>query len=84
MLDPVRSVLDEVLMDQLDTIHAQGPLRKKMRSEREIAEMPLGCNCERDARGGRRADYVLLVARVAVSGLVYWARLCVVARARVP
>ncbi len=42
MLDPVRSVLDEVLMDQLDTIHAQGPLRKKMRSEREIAEMPLG------------------------------------------
>ena len=41
-LDPVRSVLDEALMDQLDTIHAQGPLRKKMRSEREIAEMPLG------------------------------------------
>lgn len=40
-LDPVLSVLDEALMDQLDQIHAQGPLRKKMRSEREISDMPL-------------------------------------------
>ncbi|KAF8972648.1 hypothetical protein BDZ97DRAFT_1901173 [Flammula alnicola] len=40
-LDPAMSVLDEALMDQLDQIHAQGPLRKKMRSEREIGEMSL-------------------------------------------
>lgn len=41
-LDPVASVLDEALMEQLDAIHAAGPLRKKMKSEREIAEMSLG------------------------------------------
>ncbi|KAJ3515991.1 hypothetical protein NLJ89_g1410 [Agrocybe chaxingu] len=40
-LDPAMSVLDEALMDRLDQIHAQGPLRKKMKSEREIAEMSL-------------------------------------------
>ncbi|KAF9014224.1 hypothetical protein BDQ17DRAFT_1386700 [Cyathus striatus] len=40
-LDPVASVMDESLMDQLDKIHEQGPLRKKTKSEREIAEMPL-------------------------------------------
>ena len=40
-LDPAMSVLDEALMDQLDQIHAQGPLRKKMKSEREIGEMSL-------------------------------------------
>ncbi|KDR67969.1 hypothetical protein GALMADRAFT_79088 [Galerina marginata CBS 339.88] len=38
-LDPAMSVLDDALMDQLDQIHAQGPLRKKMKSEREIGEM---------------------------------------------
>ncbi|KAF8899598.1 hypothetical protein CPB84DRAFT_1681083 [Gymnopilus junonius] len=40
-LDPAMSVLDEALMDHLDQIHAQGPLRKKMKSERDISEMPL-------------------------------------------
>ena len=40
-LDPVASILDESLMDLLDQIHAQGPLRKKIKSEREIADMPL-------------------------------------------
>ncbi|KAF9564257.1 hypothetical protein CPC08DRAFT_816078 [Agrocybe pediades] len=40
-LDPVMSVLDEALMDQLDQIHAQGPLRKKMKSERELGDMSL-------------------------------------------
>jgi len=40
-LDPAMSVLDEALMDQLDQIHASGPLRKNMRSEREIADMSL-------------------------------------------
>jgi len=39
--DPAISVLDQSLMDQLDQIHAQGPLRKKMKSEREIGEMSL-------------------------------------------
>ncbi|TFY54929.1 hypothetical protein EVG20_g9506 [Dentipellis fragilis] len=40
-LGPSASVLDEQLMSQLDDIHAVGPLRKKMRSERDIAEMSL-------------------------------------------
>lgn len=40
-LDPAASMLDESLMDQLDQIHAQGPLKKKMKSEREIGDLPL-------------------------------------------
>ncbi|KAJ8522922.1 hypothetical protein ONZ45_g618 [Pleurotus djamor] len=40
-LGPAMSVLDESLMTQLDEIHTVGPLRKKMKSEREIADMPL-------------------------------------------
>ncbi|KAI6045628.1 hypothetical protein EDC04DRAFT_2877047 [Pisolithus marmoratus] len=39
-LGPVHSVMDESLMTQLDEIHAAGPLKKKMKSEREIADMP--------------------------------------------
>lgn len=38
-LDPATSVLDESLMDQLDQIHAHGPLKKKMKSEREIGDL---------------------------------------------
>jgi hypothetical protein len=41
-LDPAASVLDEDLMDNLDQVHFAGPLRKKMKSEREIADMSLG------------------------------------------
>lgn len=40
-LGPSHSVLDESLMLQLDEIHAAGPLKKKMKSEREIADMSL-------------------------------------------
>ncbi|KAL0946406.1 hypothetical protein HGRIS_012631 [Hohenbuehelia grisea] len=40
-LGPAMSVLDEALMAQLDDIHAAGPLRKKMKSEREVGDMPL-------------------------------------------
>ncbi|KAH7889491.1 hypothetical protein F5I97DRAFT_1800751 [Phlebopus sp. FC_14] len=40
-LGPAYSVLDDSLMAQLDEIHAAGPLKKKMKSEKEIAEMPL-------------------------------------------
>lgn len=40
-LGPVQSIMDEALMAQLDEIHAAGPLKKKMNSNREIAEMPL-------------------------------------------
>ncbi|EIW84767.1 hypothetical protein CONPUDRAFT_87316 [Coniophora puteana RWD-64-598 SS2] len=40
-LGPVVALSDEVLMAQLDEIHAAGPLKKKMKSEREIGEMPL-------------------------------------------
>jgi hypothetical protein len=40
-LNPAVSVLDEALLEQLDQIHAAGPLRKKMKSEREIGEMSL-------------------------------------------
>lgn len=40
-LGPSLSVLDESLVSQLDEIHAAGPLRKKMNSERDIATMSL-------------------------------------------
>lgn len=40
-VDPALSVRDSSLMDQLDQIHAAGPLRKKMKSEREIGDMGL-------------------------------------------
>ncbi|KAJ7264861.1 hypothetical protein B0H12DRAFT_1101149 [Mycena haematopus] len=40
-LNPAVSVLDEALIEQLDQIHAAGPLRKKMKSELEIADMSL-------------------------------------------
>ncbi|KIL00075.1 hypothetical protein PAXRUDRAFT_822018 [Paxillus rubicundulus Ve08.2h10] len=40
-LGPAYSVLDEPLMTQLDEMHAAGPLKKKMKSEREIADMSL-------------------------------------------
>ncbi|KAL1731284.1 hypothetical protein EV714DRAFT_209149 [Schizophyllum commune] len=40
-LNPAASVLDDSLMEQLDQIHAAGPLKKKMKSEREIGDMSL-------------------------------------------
>ncbi|KAJ7766620.1 hypothetical protein B0H16DRAFT_1309369 [Mycena metata] len=40
-LNPAVSVLDETLLEQLDQIHSAGPLRKKMKSEREIGDMSL-------------------------------------------
>lgn len=40
-LDPALCVLDEGLMDQMDTIHSQGPLKKKMKSDREIGDLSL-------------------------------------------
>jgi DEP domain-containing protein 5 len=36
---PAAMILDDNLMARLDEIHEAGPLRKKMRSERDIAEM---------------------------------------------
>lgn len=40
-LGPTQCVLDETLMSQLDEIHAAGPLKKKVKSERDISEMSL-------------------------------------------
>lgn len=40
-LNPAYCILDESLMSQLDEIYAAGPLKKKMKSEREIADMSL-------------------------------------------
>ncbi|KAF9038818.1 hypothetical protein BDZ89DRAFT_945671, partial [Hymenopellis radicata] len=40
-LGPAASVRDDVLMHQLDQIHAGGPLQKKVKSEREIRDMSL-------------------------------------------
>ncbi|THH20912.1 hypothetical protein EW146_g569 [Bondarzewia mesenterica] len=40
-LGPSASVLDEHLMARLDEIHSSGPLKKKMKSERDIADMSL-------------------------------------------
>jgi len=38
---PASMILDDNLMARLDEIHAAGPLRKKMKSERDIADMSL-------------------------------------------
>jgi DEP domain-containing protein 5 len=40
-LSPAMSILDDTLMDKLDQIHAAGPLRKNIRSQRDIAELTL-------------------------------------------
>lgn len=40
-LGPTQCVLDETLVSQLDEIHAAGPLKKKLKSERDISEMSL-------------------------------------------
>jgi hypothetical protein len=40
-LGPSASVLDEHLMSRLDEIHSVGPLKKKMKSEKDIGEMNL-------------------------------------------
>ena len=40
-LGPTQCVHDETLMAQLDDIHAAGPLKKKMKSERDISDMSL-------------------------------------------
>ncbi|KAJ2916940.1 hypothetical protein MD484_g3439, partial [Candolleomyces efflorescens] len=40
-LDPAISVLDDSLVEQLDQIHALGPMRKKLKSERDIADLTL-------------------------------------------
>jgi DEP domain-containing protein 5 len=40
-LGPTQCILDESLIAQLDDIHAAGPLRKKMKSERDIADTSL-------------------------------------------
>ena len=40
-LGPAPCVLDEALMNRLDEIHALGPLRKNMKSEKEISQMNL-------------------------------------------
>ncbi|TCD67635.1 vacuolar membrane-associated protein iml1 [Steccherinum ochraceum] len=40
-LGPIPSVLDESLVSQLDDIHAAGPLKKKMKSERDVADMSI-------------------------------------------
>ncbi|KAJ3558430.1 hypothetical protein NM688_g932 [Phlebia brevispora] len=40
-LGPTQCLVDESLVSQLDEIHAAGPLRKKMKSERDISDMSL-------------------------------------------
>lgn len=40
-LGPAACVLDEALMNRLDEVHALGPLRKNMKSEKEISQMSL-------------------------------------------
>ncbi|KAJ7600695.1 hypothetical protein C8J56DRAFT_910997 [Mycena floridula] len=41
-LNPAAAVRDETLINQLDQIHASGPLRKNFKSDREIEGTPLG------------------------------------------
>lgn len=40
-LGPAQCILDESITAQLDEIHAAGPLKKKAKSERDIADMSL-------------------------------------------
>ncbi|KAF8055876.1 hypothetical protein FPV67DRAFT_721550 [Lyophyllum atratum] len=40
-LGPALSVRDAALMDQLEQVHSIGPLKKKIKSEREIGDMTL-------------------------------------------
>ena len=40
-LGPAECILDEGVTAQLDEIHASGPLKKKVKSERDIADMSL-------------------------------------------
>ena len=40
-LGPTASVLDDYLVSQLEEIHSSGPLGKKMKSEKDIADMTL-------------------------------------------
>nr|VWP02315.1 Atg26p [Ganoderma boninense] len=40
-LGPAECILDEGVLAQLDDIHASGPLKKKVKSERDIADMSL-------------------------------------------
>ncbi|KAI0692639.1 hypothetical protein C8T65DRAFT_72808 [Cerioporus squamosus] len=40
-LGPAQCILDESITAQLDEIHAAGPLKKKVKSERDIADMSL-------------------------------------------
>ncbi|KAF5323868.1 hypothetical protein D9611_008253 [Ephemerocybe angulata] len=40
-LDPAMSVLDDSLIEQLDQIHAMGPMRKKAKSDKDIADLTL-------------------------------------------
>lgn len=58
-LSPTASVDDEHLVSQLEAIMASGPLGKKMKSEREIAEMSLGSIAKlmREDRGLQIKDH---------------------------
>ncbi|KAL4252374.1 Vacuolar membrane-associated protein IML1 [Abortiporus biennis] len=40
-LGPVASTLDESIVSQLDDVHSSGPLKKKMKSDRDVADMSL-------------------------------------------
>ncbi|QRW01824.1 vacuolar membrane-associated protein IML1 [Ceratobasidium sp. AG-Ba] len=41
-LDPAYCVLDDGLMNQIEEVHARGPLKKKRQSERALEDMTLG------------------------------------------
>ena len=56
---PAAMVLDDNLMACLDEIHAAGPLRKKMKSERDIADMSLAAI----AKAMREEDGVMIKER---------------------
>jgi hypothetical protein len=45
-LDPAACVMDESLISQLDTVHELGPLKKKPRSEKTIANLNLHSICK--------------------------------------
>ena len=40
-LGPTQCILDDTLVSQLDEIHAAGPLKKKVKSERDLADTSL-------------------------------------------
>ncbi len=66
---PAAMVLDDNLMAGLDEIHAAGPLRKKMKSERDIADMSGTCRLVIRLRNGASGCKSRVCSSIAVGDM---------------